>query len=793
MEMTDRGDGLGKEKTMDRWALLIIRGGFSVSVIPAGEAAAAIVYVDSNATGDGTGADWSNAFTTITAGLGVSATGDGVWVKSGEYLESFIIDRDLHVYGGFPSGGSPGQGERNPLVYETIIRPATESLFVIDLRGESVLDGVTVTGIGSYRSAVYCDSGSPVLRNCTIRNNRAPGIMCVSSSPTIIDCTFHKNWVRFRGKAGSAVDCADATPTLVRCRITENSAIPGASVYARLGSVVTLEDCEISGEYWTGIDVGYESSISATRCVITRNWLGGVSVTSGNFTNCTIAGNRWYGAQIDGGNLTNCILWNSGVEFADGGGDAVSVSHCCVQGGWPGESNFEAIPRFVDYLGGEFRLLDGSPCVDGGADVGLPYEGAAPDVGAYESPGEYNASGRTHSPRVIYCDVTRATVGDGRTWQTACASVNEGLVLSSRGDELWVRSGRYHEFLLLEPTVSVYGGFNGTETRRSDRDWQANETVVDATGFSQPAVSILFGCTDARLDGITITGGTGLWDGAGGGIECRSSSLSVANCIVEGNRAPGGGGGAGVFGEESLVDFQNCMIRNNSGGDGGGLFLIEGTARLKNCLLVGNSATDGGGINVFATASGLQLTNCTIAENTALDAGGGVLGEGSSIPSLKNCVVWGNEPDNLRVFYATAEVSWSNIEGGWPGDGNIDSDPLFADPAGGDYRLTAGSPCIDAGSNEAAVGVPTDLDGNLRLWDGDDVPGAVVDMGAYEFGSIAYVPGDTDRNGVVDGLDLFYFSLWWQFEENAANGLCDCVDDGIITEADLLWLIPRWR
>jgi len=183
--------------------------------------------------------------------------------------------------------------------------------------------------------------------------------------------------------------------------------------------------------------------------------------------------------------------------------------------------------------------------------------------------------------------------------------------------------------------------------------------------------------------------------------------------------------------------------------------------------------------------------NCTLTGNSAPE--GGALSIGLARPILFNCILWGDQATEIVDPYDLALVSWSNVQGGWSGEGNLDTDPLFADPMGGDYRLTVGSSCIDSGSNEAAVGIFTDLDGDLRIWDGDNVPGAVVDMGAYEFGSVPYVPGDTDGDGVVGANDLFYFSLWWRAPENAANGLCDCVDDGMITEADLLRLIPHWR
>jgi hypothetical protein len=107
----------------------------------------------------------------------------------------------------------------------------------------------------------------------------------------------------------------------------------------------------------------------------------------------------------------------------------------------------------------------------------------------------------------------------------------------------------------------------------------------------------------------------------------------------------------------------------------------------------------------------------------------------------------------------------SNVEGAAAGGGNIDADPMFADAAGGDYSLTAGSPCIDAGdSTVIADDVVVDFAGAPRVVNdpaspqtGIGVFGYFVDMGAREFEPAAApgsCPGDLTGDGVVDGADL---------------------------------------
>lgn len=97
--------------------------------------------------------------------------------------------------------------------------------------------------------------------------------------------------------------------------------------------------------------------------------------------------------------------------------------------------------------------------------------------------------------------------------------------------------------------------------------------------------------------------------------------------------------------------------------------------------------------------------------------------------TLENCIVWDNLPEQLTTRVGLS-ASYSNVQGGRVGDGNIDADPLFVDPANGDYRLQENSPCVNAGNPDSLMETfefETDRDGNPRI------AGDRVDMGAYEF------------------------------------------------------------
>jgi hypothetical protein len=118
----------------------------------------------------------------------------------------------------------------------------------------------------------------------------------------------------------------------------------------------------------------------------------------------------------------------------------------------------------------------------------------------------------------------------------------------------------------------------------------------------------------------------------------------------------------------------------------------------------------------------------------------------SAFPTFTNCIVWGNgsTPIISQDGSSTTTITYSDIQGGYAGTGNINADPLFIDADGPDniygtaddnLRLQSNSPCLDAGSNAAVpAGVTTDMEGNARFIDipGAHDPGAIVDMGAYE-------------------------------------------------------------
>lgn len=173
---------------------------------------------------------------------------------------------------------------------------------------------------------------------------------------------------------------------------------------------------------------------------------------------------------------------------------------------------------------------------------------------------------------------------------------------------------------------------------------------------------------------------------------------------------------------------------------------------IEDSLIIGNQVKQGAG-GVRVGEGELTMTNVLVADNpgdmavhlngpatlinvTITNSPGGVLlnPPDPAHLSINNSILYGNDWGLNVQGAGTAEVNYSDLQGSWDGIGSIDADPLFVDPANGDYHLQSGSPCIDTASLWAAP--DHDLDGVERPLDGNGDGGALPDMGAYEAATI---------------------------------------------------------
>jgi len=283
---------------------------------------------------------------------------------------------------------------------------------------------------------------------------------------------------------------------------------------------------------------------------------------------------------------------------------------------------------------------------------------------------------------------------------------------------------------------------------------QSSSPVLTNCIFSENSASYYGGGMHNRNSSSPVlTNCTFLENSAGeiaGGMYNSDSSPEVINCTFFGNSAGDQGGGMNNSFSSSPTVI-NCTFSGNSttlnDSGGGGMYNLYSSPEVINCTFSGNSTGIHGG-GMYNSSSSPEITNCTFFGNSASWAGGGIYNIESS-PRVTNCILWEDSPGEISNYTgSSASVTYSDIQWGYPGTGNINADPLFVNPDGPDnipgnqddnFHLKANSPCIDSGDN-SAPGLPaTDFEGDARKIDvptvadtGNGTP-PIVDMGADEY------------------------------------------------------------
>ncbi|SVC96986.1 uncharacterized protein METZ01_LOCUS349840, partial [marine metagenome] len=210
----------------------------------------------------------------------------------------------------------------------------------------------------------------------------------------------------------------------------------------------------------------------------------------------------------------------------------------------------------------------------------------------------------------------------------------------------------------------------------------------------------------AALTGFTIQNGFAQgssWPNFnGGGILCyNNSDPTLTNVTISDNSAERGGGG--IYCYQSSPSLVNVTITGNSAEtDGGGIWCYDFSSSLVNVTISGNTASDEGG-GIYCYGSNPSLVNVTITGNTAASNGGGIYCRESN-PSLVNCILWNDSPQEIYIQSGSVTATYSNIQSGWTGIGNIDANPLFCNPDSGDYSLASNSPALGSGEGGANMG-----------------------------------------------------------------------------------------
>lgn len=267
--------------------------------------------------------------------------------------------------------------------------------------------------------------------------------------------------------------------------------------------------------------------------------------------------------------------------------------------------------------------------------------------------------------------------GTGASWANAAGDIQAMINASAAGDQIWVAAGTYkpnrrvdaitvitpeHPFdaFLMKAGVKLYGGFAGTETALSARNWSANLSVLSgdiSVGNngnkcyhvvlnSGTAVS---GTDTATLDGFTVRDGRANLNSfgtnvngltvifnAGGGIcnigDLTSAAPIIANCLITKDTAIIDGGG--IYNSYASPVIINCVISNNCGN---GIYNDHASPAITNCIIAYNYTSNGGGI--YNNGSSPIITHCIINGNTAIGQGGGIYNCCLSAPIITNCII----------------------------------------------------------------------------------------------------------------------------------------------------------
>lgn len=349
--------------------------------------------------------------------------------------------------------------------------------------------------------------------------------------------------------------------------------------------------------------------------------------------------------------------------------------------------------------------------------------------------------------------------------------IEDAINLYPIGDTIYVAKGIYQENILLGITVILEGGWDSSF---SQRDISANETIIDGSGSPDTVIKCIN--NNSTIDGFTITNGNSpvLVDGGGisiigggspvitnniiiqnttgeqgGGIYIDGVSPFIANNTIKGNHANELGGGIMVRAALPDTLIANNIISENSAADGGGICNYFTSHVMVNNVITDNSAVDGGGIYLYGEVVADNtsiISNNTIANNAASSGnGGGIYLSFDAVPTITNTILWGNGDDiYIEEVAAGINVLYSDIEDAdFVGiNGNISTDPLFINPATGNYALQPGSPAIDTGMDTSGTSfgsVLDDITGTTRPQDGDGLgAGGTGDGSDYDIGAIEH-------------------------------------------------------
>ncbi|MCK4653512.1 MAG: right-handed parallel beta-helix repeat-containing protein [Candidatus Cloacimonetes bacterium] len=584
----------------------------------------------------------------------------------------------------------------------------------------------TILDANMQGSVVFCIGADEVnIEELTLTNGQAywdgGGIYCVNSGLDLSDITISDCSA---GTAGGIYHYS-SNSFFTNVTIINNEAKHYGGIYS-CNSTLSLIDSDIlnnfAGEEGGGICFGY-SDINLINVIISGNhagWSGGGILSSNcdpEFVDVYISGNSGgVGAGIfcyeSNPILENVTISNNIATNAGGG-------IYCVENSIP---VFDIDNRCNIYLNNAFSGNDlySTEIVDVIVDTFTVMN----PTGYHACPIDNFTFDILHGmlPQVnadLYVSPEGDDLNTGLSWddplKTVTSAISRIQADSINIHTIYLSAGTFGpgttgEFL---PIICIsYVSLQG---------WDIDETIIDADNEDQ--VLYLEGVKNVTIQDMSIT----------------NSSSSAIKCT-----------------QNSNPDLVNLSIFNNTGK---GIFCdYNSSPTIRNVFIADNNYV---GIKCYHNSNPV-LINTTISHNWHNYYGGGIICSYGSHPILVNSILWNNFPQEIE-FYSWGEpnsitVAYSDVQGGEIGivtnnngsinwlEGNIDSDPLFADATNGDYQLTEDSPCIDAGT------AFFEWQGNILLnMTPDEYFGIAPDMGAYEWEGV-----NNDKQHIIPLINKLY-------------------------------------
>ena len=616
---------------------------------------------------------------------------------TGSKIETFTLLQDGTHYYVKPDGSNGSNGQSWDTAFQTIsyaISQAQNGDLIevaegtyeesIDFAGKSIVVTSTDPEDSSVVTSTIIDANRDV-------NNTGRVVTFDDSEGTgsvLTGFTITGGYAPGTGNArdGGGIFCYGSSPSISNCFITGNYAgDDGGGIYCDNESEATISNCTVyaneAGDRGGGMYCRNSDS-TIQDCDVSSNkaYMGGglyYTVSEPMVKDCTISENSATGIGDDpdgggihcdssDGTITNCIITNNNADDDGGGifcdsGSEPEIINCTISGNEAGDKGGGMYCRNSD------STIKDSDVISNDAPIG---------GGLY-----YTSS----DPLIDGCTISEnSSTGSG---------------ISADGGGIY----------LLSSDANIIGSVI------SD-----NSTNDDGGGIFCDNGS------EAVISDCTINGNDA--GDKGGGMYCRDSNSIIKASDVNSNDAPMGGG---LYYTSSEPLIERCIIMYNettggSSADGGGIYLLSSDANIISSVISYNISDDDAGGIYCLTDSDATITNCTLRGNDADDKGGGIYCKDGSDAVITNCIFWGNTAttgSQIHTASSNPVVTYSDVQGGWTGPGNIDSDPLFSDA----YHLQSSSPCIDEGDPNGYYDGEKDIDGENRVM-GDE-----VDMGADEY------------------------------------------------------------